>query len=95
MPVTHEIICHLEKQSLFTLTEQEREQLVIDFNAIMERLDGLCALDLEGIAPLIQPFDVAVQLREDIVTDSLPRDSMLQNAAHHNDEYFIAPRVME
>jgi len=63
--------------------------------AIFGVLDALAAIDTEGVAPMAHAQDVALPLREDVVTEIDHRSEYQKVAPAVEDGLYLVPRVVE
>jgi aspartyl-tRNA(Asn)/glutamyl-tRNA(Gln) amidotransferase subunit C len=64
-------------------------------DAIFGILDALRAIDTTGVLPMAHAQDVALPLREDVVTESDRRDLYQRAAPAVQDGLYLVPRVVE
>ena len=87
----------VEKVSLLSrllLSDDELAKMTAQLGRILEYVEQLNELDTEDVEPLSHALDVADVLREDRVTDSLPRQDALANAPNSDDECYLVPAVL-
>jgi aspartyl-tRNA(Asn)/glutamyl-tRNA(Gln) amidotransferase subunit C len=89
------LITYLEDLSCLTLSDAEKSRLTGDLQDILHGMDKLSELDTTGVPERSHPFDDVNAFRPDEVKPSLAREAILQNAAKHNEEAFIAPKTVE
>ena len=69
-------------------------QLVEQFNSILEYFHQLDLVDTEGVEPTYRVVDLANIFREDIARGSLTQDEALFNAPRRENGYFKSPRIV-
>ena len=66
---------------------------------IIARLEGefekMESVDTEGVEPLVTVLDLRNVLREDVSSQLVERDTLLENAPEEYDGYFQVPRTIE
>ena len=67
-------IDHLARLAAMQLREDERPGALRDLKRIIEMVDRMRAVDVEGVSPLAHPLDAAVRLRPDEVTETVDRE---------------------
>ena len=77
------------------LTPDEIERMVRDLAAILDYVELLGRLDLEGIEPTAHALPVRMQLREDEPRPSFDVALALANAPRHDGAAFVVPKVIE
>jgi aspartyl-tRNA(Asn)/glutamyl-tRNA(Gln) amidotransferase subunit C len=90
-----ELLDHLARLSRLTLSAQDRAHFGADLNNMLGLIDQLQALPLDGIAPLSHPLDVALSLRDDVVTEPDRGDALLGLSAESRGGYFLVPKVID
>ena len=63
--------------------------------AIFGVLDALAAIDTEGIAPMAHAQDVALPMRDDVVTETDKHVEYQSAAPAVQDGLYLVPRVIE
>lgn len=77
------------------LDDDSKERLVHEMGAILNYMDKLGELDTENVEPMLHVLDLVNVYREDVVTESLPRDVAMQNAPKSDGEFFLVPRILD
>lgn len=95
MQIDLELISHLEHLSRLELSETERAHLMTDLNKILEMMEKLRAVDVEGVAPLVYMNDIPNPLRPDVPGEQLSREDALRNAPENDGTYFLTPKVID
>ena len=74
---------------------KEREQVLQDFQRMVEFAGMLEELDLNGVEPLYQvnEGEAGNAFREDLVTLELDREEALSNAPKRRGEFFEVPKT--
>lgn len=73
------------------LSEEEIERMAGELSAILEHVERISALDLEGVEPTSHVVDLENVLRADEPRPSLPRERALANAPDATDAGFSVP----
>lgn len=91
-----ERIAHLARLSL---TEVQSEQLLTKLNGFFDLVQAMSEVDTSGVEPLAHPVavmhDVALRLREDVVTEPDQREANQRSAPSVQDGLYLVPRVIE
>jgi aspartyl-tRNA(Asn)/glutamyl-tRNA(Gln) amidotransferase subunit C len=77
------------------LDEAEVPRLQSELNGILGWIEQLNEVDVEGIEPLTGAAQMALKMREDVVTDGGYPDKVLANAPERIDDYYVVPKVVE
>lgn len=86
---------HVAKLSRLDLTDDEVGRFSGDLSAIVEYIEKLNELDVEGVEPLAHCLPIHNVFREDVVKESLSNEEALSNAPQRHDEYFKVPKVLD
>ena len=76
-------------------SEIEKEKIQKDLNKILEYIDHLNELDLEGIEPLENINETENVLRKDEVYNWLTTEEALKNAPSKTGKFFKVPKVLD
>lgn len=86
----------LANQLMFNLTDEEAEDIVVEFEALTKQLALLEAVDTTGVEEMIYPFEDATSyLREDEVVNVISQEDALINAPKSLDGHFEVPKVVK
>lgn len=77
------------------LAEQDVPQLAVELNAILGWIEQLNEVDIEGVEPLTGAAQMALKMREDVVTDGFYPEKVLQNAPERSGDFYVVPKVVE
>lgn len=96
MELTKEKIEELAKLYCFQLTEKEVEEILIEFQHLIQNMALLNQIDTEAVEPMVYPFEQATSyLREDDVIHELSVQQVLENAPKVENDYFVVPKVVD
>lgn len=95
MEITREDILHLADLSNFSLTEEEIKSLGTDLKNIIKYISQLDELNVEGIEPTYQVFEMENVWREDkILPQDADREALLALAPDSQDNQVKVPKVL-
>ncbi len=80
MSLTRTQVAHIAELARLELTEQEVERMLGQLSAILDYAERLNELDTDSIAPTANVIPNQNIMRPDIVSPSLTREQVLQNA---------------
>jgi aspartyl-tRNA(Asn)/glutamyl-tRNA(Gln) amidotransferase subunit C len=69
--------------------------LQAELNAILGYVEQLGEVDVTGVAPLSGGAQMAMRMRDDVVTDGDLAAAVLANAPDRAGEFFAVPKVVE
>ena len=76
-------------------SEDRLEPLAAELNGILNWIEQLNEVDVEGVEPMTSNVRQRLRLREDVVTDGGKVDAVLSNAPKAADGFFVVPKVVE
>lgn len=82
------------KLSRLALTEAEIGRIAIDLERIVGYVEQLGAVDVEGIEPMVQPFDLEGVRRADVAAPGIGR-AAIAGSAGYEDGLVRVPKVVE
>ena len=85
-------IAHLAR---IGVTDDEVEHLKGELNAILNFVEQLKEVNVDGIEPMTSVTPMAMRKRADTVTDGGDADAVTANAPATQDHYFMVPKVVE
>ncbi len=93
--ITRAEVEHVARLARLELTEDEKERMTAQLDAILGYIDTLNALDTGGVEPTTTVIPMMSVMREDVVRPSLDREEALANAPDREDVFFRVPRIIE
>ena len=94
MAITDDDVRKLEALASLRLSDSDRARMRAHLEHILEYMQALDAIDVEGIAPTSQVVEAANVLRADAVQASFPVETMLQNAPDARPPFYRVPRFV-
>ena len=73
-------VLHVARLARLRLSEDELERFAGELSSILDHIEKISELDLDGVPPTSHVVEVASALRPDEPRPSLPRDVALANA---------------
>ena len=84
-------VLHVAKLARLELSDAEVEQMASELSGILEHVDRISELDLEGVEPTSHVVELENVLRADEPVPGLERDAALANAPDPSDGAFRVP----
>ncbi len=84
-------VLYVAKLARLRLSEEEVETMAGELSGILEHVDRISKLDLEGVEPTSHVVALENVLRADVPWQSLPRDVALASAPEPVDGAFRVP----
>jgi aspartyl-tRNA(Asn)/glutamyl-tRNA(Gln) amidotransferase subunit C len=85
-------IAHLSR---IAVQDEEVAHLQSELNAILDFVEELRGVDVEGVEPMTSVTPMQLKKREDQVTDGFIADEIVANAPRREDHFFVVPKVVE
>jgi aspartyl-tRNA(Asn)/glutamyl-tRNA(Gln) amidotransferase subunit C len=85
-------VAHLAR---IAVAEDEVEGLRGELNAILDFVEQLGEVDVEGVEPMTSVTPMAMKARKDKVTEGGIADEIIANAPAHEHHFFVVPKVVE
>lgn len=96
MTIDVALLNRLTKLGGITLEEEKLEETKSHLSEIVDFVENINKLDLDGIPASFNPLDSKLPMREDIV-ESKPQiaKDVLKNAPSAEENFFIVPKIIE
>ena len=77
------------------LSGEELSEMTVDLNNIIETLQSIKQLDLEGVEPTFHPIGgLSNVMREDVEVPGFTQEQALSNAPKQQDGSFLIPAIL-
>jgi aspartyl-tRNA(Asn)/glutamyl-tRNA(Gln) amidotransferase subunit C len=78
--VAREQVLHVASLARLELSETEVERMASELSSVLDHIEKISELELEGVAPTTHVVELENVLRADEPRESLPRDRVLEGA---------------
>lgn len=95
MALSQQEVAHVARLARLSLSEAELDQMRSQLSNILEYIELLQEVNVEGVPLTAQVTNLQTVLRPDSVTESLARDEALVNAPDQRDGMFRVKPVFE
>lgn len=94
--VTKEVLQEAANKLMFTLTDEELDTLLAEFDVISKQMELIGEIPgVDQVEPMTFPFECTVDyLREDVASTPIDRDEILKNAKDVVDGQIRLPKVV-
>ncbi|AWM77140.1 Asp-tRNA(Asn)/Glu-tRNA(Gln) amidotransferase subunit GatC [Phenylobacterium parvum] len=75
--------------------EARIEPLARELSGIMDWIEQLAEVDIEGVEPMTSAVSQPAPLRDDVVTEGGDPERVLANAPRRAGDFFVVPKVVE
>ena len=84
-------VLHVARLARLKLTDEEVERMSSELSAVLDHIENISKLDLEGVEPTSHVVELENVLREDEPRPSWPRERILEPAPDAGDGGFRVP----
>jgi aspartyl-tRNA(Asn)/glutamyl-tRNA(Gln) amidotransferase subunit C len=91
MSIDREQVLHVARLARLRLSEEEVATMATELSNILEHIERISSLDLDGVPPTTHVVEVGNALREDVPGECLDRDVVLAQAPAVQDGGFLVP----
>ncbi len=99
MSLTHDDIARIANLARLELQPDESERMLTQINGFFNIVEAIRAVDTTGVEPLAHPVaaiqDVALRLRDDVVSEPDQREANQRSAPAVERGLFLVPKVIE
>jgi aspartyl-tRNA(Asn)/glutamyl-tRNA(Gln) amidotransferase subunit C len=99
MALTSEDVSRIAHLARLELQPAEQSAMLAQLNGFFSIVEQMSAVDTSGVEPLYTPLsavtEVALRLREDVVTEANQRELNQRSAPLVEDGLFLVPKVIE
>jgi len=84
-------VLHVARLARLKLTDDEVERMSSELSAVLDHIENISQLDLDGVEPTSHVVELENVLRPDEPRPSWPREKILESAPDASDEGFRVP----
>jgi aspartyl-tRNA(Asn)/glutamyl-tRNA(Gln) amidotransferase subunit C len=95
MSVDADTVRRIARLARIAVAEDEVERLRDEINGMLNFVEQLQEVDVEGVEPMTSVTPMAMKKRHDAVTDGNDAEAVLKNAPQSDDNFFLVPKVIE
>ena len=95
MSVDKDTVRRIARLARLKIEEERVEPMVAELNGILNWVEQLKEVDVEGIEPMTSAVDHRLKMRDDVVTEPNNADALMINAPGGEDHFFVVPKVVE
>jgi aspartyl-tRNA(Asn)/glutamyl-tRNA(Gln) amidotransferase subunit C len=83
------------KLARIAVAEDQLPKLASELTGILNFMEQLNEVDVEGVEPMTSVTPQRLKRREDVVTDGSQQEAILKNAPDAREGFFAVPKVVE
>lgn len=91
--ISEEQVRHVANLARLGLTDEEVARMGEQLGDILDNIEKIQELDLEGVPPTANPLNLTNVLRPDEPREELPREEALSTAPDPVNDLFAVPRI--
>ena len=95
MALEPETVRRIARLARIRISEDELPRLIGELNGILGWIEQLQEVNVDGVEPLTGGADMALRLRDDVVTDGGIPEEVLVNAPDRAGAFYAVPKVVE
>tara|TARA_R110002072_G_scaffold119342_1_gene252132 strand:+ start:1635 stop:1922 length:288 start_codon:yes stop_codon:yes gene_type:complete len=95
MSVTQDDVRRIARLARIAEPTERLETLTGELNGILQWVEQLNEIDVDGVEPMTTPVVFPLPQRDDVVTDGNKRDDILKNAPRSEEGFFVVPKAVE
>ena len=95
MKISREQVLHVASLARLSFNEDEVDRLAAQLSSVLEYVEKLAELDLDGVEPMAHVHATLTPMRDDSLRPSLSREELLANAPETEHGCFRVPQVIE
>ena len=88
-------VSYVAELARLELTEEEKATFQPQLESIVEYVDKISSVDVEGVLPMMHGSELVNVFREDVVGESLSAETALANAPARTGDEFLLPKIVE
>jgi aspartyl-tRNA(Asn)/glutamyl-tRNA(Gln) amidotransferase subunit C len=89
--IDREQVLHVARLARLRLSDEEVERMADELSSILEHVERINELDLDGVEPTSHVVELQNVLRDDVPRESLSRERALEGAPDPADDGFRVP----
>ena len=95
MTIDRKAVDHVARLARLDLSDNERSRMETELGQILEHVEKIQALELDGVEPTTHALPLRNVMRPDGTGECLPQEAALANAPEREDDRFRVPRILE
>lgn len=95
MSITNDDVYGIARLARLRIDDDEAGAYADNLSRILDLVEEMNAVDTGDIVPMAHPLDVALRLRDDVVTETDRRGEFLDLAPAAEQGLYLVPRVIE
>ena len=89
--IDREQVLHVARLARLRLSDEEIETMTGELSKVLDHIEKISELDLDGVEPTSHVVELENVLRDDVPRPSLPRETVLEQAPDSDGSGFRVP----
>ena len=95
MAVDEATVRRIARLARISVTDDEAKALQGELSTILDWVEQLNEVDVEGVEPMTSVVEMSMKMRDDVVADGERPAEVTANAPAKEDHFFMVPKVVE
>lgn len=95
MALNQETIKNLSTLARLRLPAEREEKILSDLQSILDWVEQLKEVNIEGVEPLVSVTQGNTPMRQDVVTDGGLQKELMLNAPEEIQGFYVVPKVVK
>jgi len=95
MSVDQKTVRHIARLARIAVRDDELEALEKELNGILDWVEQLAEVDVEGVEPMTSAVETAMKMRDDVAAVQNLQKEVTRNAPGAEDGFYVVPKVVE
>ena len=95
MAINQQTIQNLSWLARLKLPADREEKILADLQSILDWVEQLKEVNIEGVEPFVSVTDGVAPMREDVVTEGDQQADLMANAPESVQGFYVVPKVVE
>ena len=95
MALNQQTIQNLSWLARLKLPAEREDKILNDLQSILDWVEQLKQVDIEGVEPLVSVTQGIAPMREDVVTEGGQQAELMANAPESVQGFYVVPKVVE
>ena len=95
MSIDRADVAHIARLARLKIPDDIHDRLAEELSRIFEWIEQLREVDTDETAPMSSAVEMALKMRDDVISDGDRADEVLANAPETDNGYYVVAKVLE
>lgn len=95
MAFNEETVANVANLARLNLTDEQKQKFASEVDGILNWVEQLQEVNVEGVEPLISVTEQTNAIRADVVTDGGIQTDLMKNAPESAHGFYVVPKMVE